>query len=265
MRNWSEQQRAARALYAVAPRFAAAGLSVAPIKGLALGRWLYPDLAERGMRDLDLLVSWREFARACAVVRHAGWEVLYESEPQRELLFLVEGFAVEVHGEIGRRDLTGFQTPEVLARATRDDKSFDCPVLRVDDVDHFVLLAANVIKDRFWQANPHQARDLALFWLRLAPRADELVRRVCAAGFATGMRAVARWMAEQHGEASFSSLARQLQPHARRQQTLVLDLLRRRPMPLAIGLPAICWTNDLLAVRARCLRRLAQRALRIAE
>jgi hypothetical protein len=263
MRNWNEQQRAEWSLYALAPRFEAAGLPLAPVKGLALGRWLYDDPADRGMRDLDLLIAPTQFASARALVRSSGWPVLYDSGAQRELLFMLDGFAVEIHGEIGRRDLTGIDAGRVLARARRDASSFRCPVLRIDDIDHFLLLAANVVKDRFTHANPHQARDLTLLWARLEAREDELVRRAEACGFGTGIRAVARWMAERHHDRRFSKLVARFEPGRRRAQGRALELLSRYDSPFALGLAVACWTNDRLSVRTRCMRQLVTRGLRV--
>jgi hypothetical protein len=248
----------------------AAGAVVAPVKGVVLARWLYDDIAERPYRDLDLLVARSDLPRVEEAVAARGWPVQVHSREMGELEFTVDRLTVEVHAEFGRRDLSRLTIAEVLARSTSDGRTFPFDVRRIDDVDHFLLLVANVTKKSFTYANPHQPADLARLLERLRPRWPELEARARAARFATALRLVAAWMAEEHGSPAFADFVRALPPPERRLVPAAIAWQRRRdrraPRRLEsagglVGLALATQTPDDLELRARGLARLFRRGL----
>jgi hypothetical protein len=248
----------------------AAGAVVAPVKGVVLSRWLYDDIAERPYRDLDLLVDREGLPRLTAAVSERGWPVRHLSVEMGELEFEIDRLVIEVHAEFGRRDLTRLTTREVLERARPDRETFPFEVLRIDDVDHLLLLATNVTKKSYTYANPHQPADLERLLLRLEPRWDVLVARADEASFSTGLRSVVTWMAEERGSAPFVRFSRRLPRARRRLLPSVVRIHRRLDERRAdrlsspgglLGLALATLTPDDWSLRARGIARLVRRGL----
>lgn len=246
----------------------AAGAVVVPVKGVVLARWLYGALEERPYRDLDLLVAREGMEPLTAAVRARGWTIRQLSFEMGELELEIDRFVVEVHAEFGRRDLTRLSTAEVIARAVPDRATFPFEILRLDDVDHLLLLVANVTKKAYTYANPHQPADLERLLLRLEPRWDELLARAREASFVTALRSVAAWMADEHGSAAFARLLRAMPPRPRRLLPAAVRLLRRlddrrgKRLESAsglLGLALATWTVDDWSLRGRGLARLVRR------
>lgn len=206
---------ATRALSHVVAALGDAGIPCAPVKGVVLARWLYGDIAQRPYVDVDLLVPRSAFGRAVALVDGRGWRSFYRTEEMGELGFMVDRVAVELHAEVGRRDLSHLTVDDVLARATRDRTTFPFEILRVDDVDHFLLLVLNVVKDGFTYANAHQPADLERLLERLVPRQDEMLQCAHAAGLTTALHLTAAWMARTHGSRAFARLQARLPASSR--------------------------------------------------
>ena len=160
---------------------ASAGVTVAPVKGVVLSRWLYDDVSDRPYRDLDVVIARDDLPRMFAAVEARGWPIQVHSPEMGELEFTVDRLTVEIHAEFGRRDLSRLTIADLLARATVDGGTFPFEIRRIDDIDHFLLLVANVTKKAFTYANPHQPADLERFLARLRPRWGEL-RRAGASG-----------------------------------------------------------------------------------
>jgi len=247
----------------------AGGIAV-PVKGVVLSRWLYAAVVERPYRDLDVLVGRDALVPLTNAVRERGWRMRHLSVEMGELEFEVDGFVVEVHAEFGRRDLSRLSTAEVIARAVPDRETFPFEILRVDDIDHFFLLVANVTKKAYIYANRHQPEDLERFLLRLAPRWEELAERARRASFLTATRNVAAWMASEHGSATFTRFLRSLPAHPRRLLPAVVKLHRRladrrgkrlETVSGLLGLALATLTADDWLLRGRGLARLVRRGL----
>lgn len=218
---------AERSLATVTDALREAGIPVAPVKGVVLSRWIYDDVCDRPYVDVDLLVSRAVFSRAVDLVDERGWRVFYRSLEMGELSFTVDWITVELHAEVGRANISRLTVDDVLARARPDAATFPFEILRIDDVDHFLLLVINVVKDGFTYANPHQPSDLEHLLARVAPRKDDLVERTRAAGLMTALHLTAQWMEEVHGSARFGALRRGLPPHGRPLFTAAARLHRR--------------------------------------
>jgi hypothetical protein len=248
----------------------AAGVVAAPVKGVVLARWLYAAVVERPYRDLDLVVARAGLPRLTDAVRARGWPIRHLSVEMGELEFEVDRLVVEVHAEFGRRDLTRLSIDEVLARAVPDRDTFPFEILRVDDIDHLLLLVANVTKKSYTYSNPHQPADLERLLVRLEPRWAELVARARRASFATALRSVADWMARERGSAAFSRFMRVLPPHPRRLLPAVVRLHRRldrrrgnrlESLSGLLGLALATLTVDDWSLRGRGLARLVRRGI----
>lgn len=261
---------AARSLGRVVGALADAGVPCAPIKGIVLGRWLYDRVWERPYVDVDLLVPRAAFATATATVEAQRWPLFYRSDELGELGVTVDGIPVELHAEVGRIDLSRLTVDDLLARATTDAATFPFPVRRLDDIDHFLLLVLNVIKDGFTYANPHQPGDLERLLGTLAPRQDEIVSRAAAAGLTTALHLTASWMETTHASRAFPHLRRHLPARARplfqAAMRLHTALDRRRPGRLhhvggLLGLALATQVPDDPRLRATGLTRVVRRGL----
>lgn len=257
--HWGQQMLALRALQTLAPHFERADIPVFPVKGIALGHWLYSDLRERGLRDVDLLVRPEQVPNLRRLARSAGWLIHEDRTSVGDLAFSVDGVVVEAHASVGLPDLTGLPVEALLQRATYDTHTFACAVRRIDDLDHFCLLAANILKDHFRHSNAHQSQDLRLLWVRLAHRLEELTTRIAEAGFSTGMHAVATYLLHL-GQMEFRPLEVALRPRVRHLQGAALAAVRKFELPGPLAAAAIAYTNDHFLRRLRCLARLPGRA-----
>ena len=202
------------------------GCSIAPVKGVVLSRWLYDHVYDRPYVDVDFLLARAGFARMAEAVGARGWPISYRSDDLGDLHFTVDRLSIEVHAEFSRRDLSLFSTDEVLARAEPDRATFPFEILRIDDIDHFLLLVANVTRKAFTYANAHQPADLERFLERFRPRWDQVVTRTASARLGTALRTVSEWMVEEHGSNAFAELV-PLLPRAREPVSTALRLYRR--------------------------------------
>jgi hypothetical protein len=262
MENWIAQSMAADALRVLAPVFHEARIPLIPIKGIVLGRWLYEDIAQRPLSDLDLLIRRRDRGPLLREIQRLGWPVQRNSEELGELSFVAHGVVVEAHAEVVRRDLTRLTVEGLLARSTLDLQTFDFEIQRIDDVDHALLLVVEIVKDWFVDANPHQPGDLERLMAKVSERSGELIARAEEASFLTGLYNAATWMSEEHGSASFRNLLDRLgAPPRCLQPFLVRRLWRSRKPARVLGLGLSCWTNDRWDARTRCLVTIARRGL----
>jgi hypothetical protein len=248
----------------------AAGVDAAPVKGVVLARWLYDKLEERPYRDVDVLVARDGLARMSDVVRARGWHVRHFSEEMGELEFELDRLVVEVHAEVGRRDLTRLSVRDVLARGVVDRVTFPFEILRIDDVDHLLLLVTNVTKKSYTYANAHQPADLERLLAGLEPRWEDLIVRAREASLMTALRSVSLWMARAHGSARFARLLEILPASPRRLLPLAvrlhhrLDPGRRNRLedPSGLfGLALATLTPDDWRLRARGLERVLRRGI----
>jgi hypothetical protein len=248
----------------------AAGAVVAPVKGVVLARWLYEAVVERPYRDLDLLVGRAGLSALTDAVKARGWPVRHLSVEMGELEFEVDRLVVEVHAEFGRRDLTRLTIDDVLARAARDRETFPFEILRIDEIDHFLLLVANVTKKSYTYSNPHQPADLDRLLVRLEPRWAELVARARDASFTTALRSVAGWMARERGSTAFARFMSVVPSHPRRLLPAVVRLHRRlddrrgnrlESISGLLGLALATLTVDDWFLRGRGLARLFRRGI----
>ena len=258
---WAAHEVAKAALRTLAEPLSRHRVPVVPVKGLLLGHTVYSDQAERPIRDVDLLVSRGALAACRAVMAERTYKPIYSAPELGLLAFEVLGVHFDLHAEFGARDLTALTTDDVIARA-RPSRHFDVETLQIDDVDHFLLLAVNVVKDGFHGANSHQPEDLrrVLDVLRKSDRIAELIERTRQAGFTTGLYAVASWMADEHDSVAFTDLLPLLRPRRIIYSTVIRGWRSLPAVPPYVGMFLGCLSNDRAILRARAFGRLARRA-----
>lgn len=257
--TWARQQLARQVLEKVAKKLDRAGIPWVPVKGVILAEELYSDPTERDYGDVDLLVDRAAFAGGLAVLRENGWELTYLSHELGEIACLVDNVPFELHAEVGRRDLTGMMVTDVIRRSTWDDSTFGFRTRRLDDLDHVLLLAANVVKDWFVQHKPHHAEDLGRLLLKLAGHESHLVARAEAGGFRTGLFNVARWLVSRADDRARALLAA-VAPPSRKIQPFLAQITAKYPTTV-INFAVASMTNDVHTVRARALERIVRRGL----
>jgi hypothetical protein len=248
------------ALQILAPTFRAQGLPLIPIKGIVLARWLYSDVADRPLRDLDLLIRRRDRLTLRDAANENGWPIVRDSDELGELEFQIQGVSVEAHAEVVRKGLTTFSAEDFLARSTLESDTFGFEIRRLDDVDHTLLLLIELVKDWFVEANAHQPEDLNRLMLRIPDRIPDLIGRATQAGFVTGLYNAARWLAEEQHSDPFQRLLIELGPPRRRVHPYLVRQIWKAKRPVrTAGLALSCWTNDSWEIRARCLATIARR------
>jgi hypothetical protein len=245
-----------------------ADIRIAPVKGVVLARRLYATVSERPYRDLDLLIQRDDLPKMAVLVAERRWPVLYKSDEMGELNFSLGPVVVEVHGEFGRLDFSSLTNAGVLDRATYDSDTLPYPILRIDDIDHFLLLVLNVVKKSFTYANPHQPEDFRRLLRRLEGRWGTLIGRAYDARMLTALRNVCSWMAEQDPSGTFEQFSRLFPPSSRCSLDALVTLHRRSarrhqvPVKSASGLVglaiATCMTDD-RSLRTQGLMRLVRR------
>lgn len=255
------QIQAESALAKVAAALASAEVPVVPVKGVVLAHWLYERPWERLYADVDLLVTRAAFPRALAAVRGAGLPIVQHSAATGHSAALVDGVHVELLAEIGAPDLTRASVADFLARARPDRTTFPFPILRIDDVDHFVLQVVNVVKDGFDATQGPRAEDLRRLLARLSGREDEVVARAREVGFAGGMWNVARWLDEVHGAPGARALASRLGDPGRPLHAAAMRALWRRAPHPWVGIAVVSLAPDERAARARVVARVVRRRL----
>jgi hypothetical protein len=255
--TWAQYQAALHAFELAAERLLHAGVPIIPVKGIALARWLYEDVGERAFVDVDLLLPRRDWGDARRALLPLG-SPLYDSWELGELTFDIAGMHVELHGEIGRLDLTEMSVDDVLRRSTIDNNTFRFPVHRLDEIDHFLLVVSNAVKDGWVFAQPHLPSDLE----RFLPRVDrsELLARATEAGMYTGLYCTAEWMAYGHDSARWSAFLATLAEPQRQWYVRASRSFRRARRPVWAAAAALGFaSNDLATSRMRAVRRLLRR------
>jgi hypothetical protein len=256
---WVRDQLRLRAFEQVAALLRHASVPIVPVKGIALARWLYDDPTDRPMVDVDLFVPSAKWKGARAALA-ANYPVLYDSSELRELTVRVDDVPVELHGEVGRRELTRLTVDEMVGRSTSDTTTFPFEVLRLDDLDHLLLMVCNAIKDGFVFAQRHVPSDLERLLDRTADRTSLLLERARTAGLGTGLYCTAEWMVDTFGSERWGALMRRLAPPPRPWHAYLFRRFRNAGHPTWKAAVILgCLTNDVAALRWRATARVLRR------
>jgi hypothetical protein len=195
--NWLGHVTGARVLETVVTALAGESIPVLPIKGLVTARRLYDDVASRPIRDIDIRVRRRDFARAARVGRARGWHAKHVVL-LGQVLWKVGGMEVDVKSAMGPPGLCALSIDDAIGRAASCVEPFGFPHLEPDMNDHALMLVLNVFKDGFRTA-PWAVEDLRRAIRHGGFSAETLVDRAIAGRVATALWITADWLSETQG------------------------------------------------------------------
>lgn len=192
--TWLMQLRAQKAAATVFTVFAANGIDVVPVKGIVTSRTLYRDVADRILTDVDVRVRPEDFRRVLHTVRQEGFPILQLMHAYGNVVFSVDGVAVDVETHPSAPGLCALSTDTMIRRATASDL-LGVPHLLPDPYDHAVVLMLNVFKDKFVHAFRWSVRDLEVLLDTL--EMDPLVSRLAEVKALSMGLVVAEWMLDE--------------------------------------------------------------------
>lgn len=238
------------------------GLPFLPVKGVVTARWLYDDVADRPLSDVDIRVRPSDLDAFEAAGREAGWVLVRRSDAYASLVFALGGMSVDIESSVGPPGLSGLAVDAMLSRSTRTRALFGFEHALPEIHDHALLLVVNAFKDKIVHAGPGALTDLA----RIVARRDfdpgtfvDLAERT---SNVTEAFLVASWMSEKRGYDHWRRLRDVLEPKLKR--PVYVALVRRLidaddPFPGALRVLAR-WGADDFRLRARAVLRMAHLA-----
>lgn len=189
--TWLMQLRAQKAAATVFAVFAANGIDVVPVKGIVTSRTLYRDVAERVLTDVDVRVRPEDFRRVLRTVRRERFPILQLMHTYGNVVFSVDGVAVDVETHPSAPGLCALSTDTMIKRATPSNL-LGVPHLLPELYDHAVVLMLNVFKDKFVHAFRWAVHDLDV--LPGAIEVEPLVARLAEVKALSVGLVVAEWM-----------------------------------------------------------------------
>jgi Uncharacterised nucleotidyltransferase len=209
------------------------------VKGIALCRVLYQDVAERPFADVDLRVRPEHMEQLRAALTELGAVVLEDGRTYGSMAFRVEGQLFDVESHIGAPGLTRlrvddlFDAPMVVTLANGAAK--EAPALEL----HALLLAINLFKDKYVEA-PIWAREdtrrIAALPEFSATRFLALAQRY---GLTRVIYAVATWLARD-GDPAWENLRRQMPVPSLPKLVDLFGQLQKRPTALVTRIVYRC-------------------------
>ena len=172
--------------------FRGAGIAVLPVKGVVTGRTLYPDPADREIRDVDVRVRPEDFDRALELARGEGWPTRNVLRSYRSFIASVGGLDVDVETSCGPPAFCGLRVADMLRRAEAGP-SADLP--RIPEIhDHAVLLVVNTVKDHLVDTTPAALEDLRRLVLQRGFSIERLLERAAETDTIFMVHLVARFL-----------------------------------------------------------------------
>jgi hypothetical protein len=192
-----------------------AGVPLLPVKGVVTGRWLYEDVAERPIVDVDVRIRPEDFSTVRGLGQRAGWRCSKVIWTYRSLVYEFVPLSLDVESYVGPPGLCALEVGTMMARATLREIA---PGLRVrvpELHDHCVLLVVNAFKDKLSTARQGALADLERIVCQPDFRQEVLVERLVEARVATLAWVVASWMETQRGSARWGALRAALETRTR--------------------------------------------------
>ncbi len=234
--SWARQMAARASLEVVLDHLGRAGVRALPVKGVVTGAWLYDDPAERPLTDLDVRVAPRDLDRAEAALAAAGFRFLAGRSPTGNVVVEVGGVMVDLETHVGPPGLGRLTVEQLLGRATTQT-TLGFPTLWPDPVDHALLLAINVFKDKIALAAPWSLEDA-----RRVVRAPEVGRAAFVEGARRARMTQIAWLVADSmaraGDDEWRAIREDLGPAPRRVHAAMSRWLERRPASTAARLVA---------------------------
>lgn len=179
------------------------------LKGPALGRWLYDDMADRVSQDIDVLVSWDDLDAVEDVLRTIGWRYLGidrvgKDRPHCRIWERPDnGLILELHRTLAGIGVAPSRTWEVLSAHTEELSGSGLPIEVLDVPARALHVALHATQHGTGMARTQEDLRLALqrvspaLWREAGALAAELQ---ATAAFTTGLGLV------PEGRALLSSL-----------------------------------------------------------
>lgn len=186
------QLRISKALKILAPALEAEGIPWLVVKGAALAHILYADPAERPLADLDVRIRPVDYARTKRALAQAGATLLGEAPSYGNLVADVEGQMVDVETMLSAPRVTRLSVDDFLLRSRELTVWGGVRVRVPSTVDHALLLAANLVKDKLTLAASWSYRDTRV----IADLPDFDASVFVARAFEARMPTIARIVAE---------------------------------------------------------------------
>ncbi|MCA9588032.1 MAG: nucleotidyltransferase family protein [Myxococcales bacterium] len=226
---------------------------VMPVKGVVTARWLYDDVIERPVVDLDVRVRRSDVARVAAEARARGWTIERSAPEYDNLVLDLGGMGVDVEAAVGPPGLCARTVDALFEDAVQVDELFGFAVLAPELHDHALLLAINAFKDKLAFTSDGCREDLARV-VRL-PTFDpgRLARLARRSRVAAVVWIVADWLADASDGWRAVRGALGPAPPRRLYVALAKSLISRAPLSLAARLVARAGSDDPRA-RLRALR-----------
>lgn len=204
--TWLLQETGVQILREVVAHCDAAAIPVLPVKGIVTSRWLYSDVAERPITDVDVRVRAQDLRRFQHVAARAGWRCLRVALSYRNLVYDFGALTLDVEAGIGPPGLCGLDAVTMLERSVRQEIA---PGLRVsvpEIHDHAVLLVINAFKDKIVTAAPSSIGDLERVVVQPGFRLGTFVERADQARVSTIVWVVASYMESVRGSGAWAAI-----------------------------------------------------------
>lgn len=174
-------------------------IEILPVKGVLTAHLLYEDVAERPITDVDVRVRPRDLERLVVAGQRAGWKLLQNSRPYRNVVFDLDGRTVDIEATVGPPGLCGLSVDDMLARSTESVAPFGFRHRQPEIHDHALVLCVNAFKDKFVFAHPGSIRDLTLIAEQREFDPARLVALARECGVNSILWIVADWLAGRPG------------------------------------------------------------------
>jgi Uncharacterised nucleotidyltransferase len=216
---WLLQVEGAEILRKVLDRCDAARIPTLPVKGVVTSRWLYRDVADRPITDVDIRIRPRDFARFRRMATTAGWNCLRVARSYGNLIYEFGALSLDVEAYVGPPGLCSLSVDVMIDRSERQEivpgLSVNVPELH----DHAVLLTVNAFKDKMVNAAPWAIADLERIVLPRRFGRDLFVERLRQSRVTTIGWIVAGWMESAQKNGAWAAIRAAIESRARVRRT----------------------------------------------
>jgi hypothetical protein len=264
--TWLLQETGAQILRDVVTRCERAAIPLLPVKGIVTSRWLYSDVTERPITDVDVRIRPEDLGRLRRLASGAGWQCVRVALSYRNLVYDFGALSLDVEANIGPPGLCGLDVGTMLKRSARRELAPGLSVSVPEIHDHAVLLVVNAFKDKIVNAASWSIADLERIVVQPGFRRATFVERAELARVSTVVWLVASYMETARSNGTWGAIrvamestgrvrrfyARAVQHELAKAESasLFLRLLTRvgmdsLPMRVAALVHAVAWTAEM--------------------
>jgi hypothetical protein len=158
--SWIAQTLAVDLLREVLHRCKREGLPVLAVKGTVTSRFLYADISQRPIGDVDLRIRRSDYWRWYHLAGEWKSRCVNVTWSYRVRTYQFGPLCLDIETDIGPPHLCSLTIDSVLARAQTMLLAPGVECLVPELHDHAVILLVNAFKDRFAVGNPYSIEDL---------------------------------------------------------------------------------------------------------